>query len=56
MKMPSANLRERQREETREQILRAVGHQLETRSLEDVNFAEIAEDAGEPFLHPIAPS
>ena len=46
MKMPSANLRERQREETREQILRAVGHQLETRSLEDLSFAEIAEDAG----------
>jgi len=46
MKLPSANLRERQREETREQILRAVGHQLETRSLEDLSFAEIAEDAG----------
>ncbi len=44
--MPSPNLRERQREETREQILRAVGHQLETRSLEDLSFAEIAEDAG----------
>ena len=46
MKIPSPNLRERQREETREQILRAVGHQLETRSLEDLSFAEIAEDAG----------
>ena len=46
MKLPSANLRERQRLETREQILRAVGHQLETRSLEDLSFAEIAEDAG----------
>jgi glycosyltransferase involved in cell wall biosynthesis len=46
MKMPSPNLRERQREETREQILRAVSHQLETRSLEDLSFAEIAEDAG----------
>ena len=46
MKLPSANLRERQRLETREQILRAVGHQLETRSLEDQSFAEIAADAG----------
>ena len=46
MKLPSANLRERQRLETREQILRAVGHQLETRSLEDLSFAEIAADAG----------
>ena len=45
MKLPSANLRERQRLQTREQILRAVGHQLETRSLEDLSFAEIAEDA-----------
>jgi len=46
MKMPSPNLRDRQREETREQILRAVGRQMETRSLEDLNFAEIAQDAG----------
>lgn len=46
MKLPSANLRVRQRLETREQILRAVGHQLETRSLEDLSFAEIAADAG----------
>lgn len=46
MKLPSANLRERQRLETREQILRAVGHQLEKRSLEDLSFAEIAADAG----------
>ena len=46
MKLPSTNLRVRQRLETREQILRAVGHQLETRSLEDLSFAEIAADAG----------
>ena len=46
MKIPSPNLRERQREETREQILRAVGRQMETRSLEDLSFAEIAQDAG----------
>src|SRR6185503_19008635 len=36
----------RQREETREQILRAVGHQLEQGPLEDLSFAEIARDAG----------
>jgi glycosyltransferase involved in cell wall biosynthesis len=46
MKSPVPNLRERQREETRAQILRAVGRQLETRSLEDLSFAEIARDAG----------
>ncbi len=46
MKTPLPNLRDRQREETREQILRAVGDQLESRSLEDLNFAEIARDAG----------
>jgi len=39
------NLRDRQREQTREHILRAVGRQLETRSLEDLSFAEIARDA-----------
>ncbi len=44
MKTP-LNLRERQRAETREQILRAVGRQLETRSLEDLSFADIARDA-----------
>jgi glycosyltransferase involved in cell wall biosynthesis len=38
--------RDRQREETREQILRAVGRQLESGSLEDLNFAEVAKDAG----------
>ncbi|MFZ5718795.1 MAG: glycosyltransferase [Pseudomonadota bacterium] len=46
MKAPLPSLRDRQREETREQILRAVGRQLETRSLEDMSFAEIAKDAG----------
>src|SRR5690606_3232798 len=46
MKAPTASLRERQREETREQILRAVGRQLEEQPLEDLGFAEIAKDAG----------
>jgi len=46
MKTPLPNLRDRQREETREQIMRAVGDQLEKRSLEDLSFAEIARDAG----------
>ena len=46
MKSPSPNLRDRQREETREQILRAVGRQLESGPLEDLSFAEIAKDAG----------
>jgi glycosyltransferase involved in cell wall biosynthesis len=40
------NLREKQREETREQILRAVGRQLEAGRLDDLSFAEIAKDAG----------
>jgi AcrR family transcriptional regulator len=39
------NLRDRQREETREHILRAVGHQLEQGPLEDLSFSEIAKDA-----------
>src|SRR5512143_3127959 len=42
---PPQSLRDRQREETREQILRAVGHQLEQGPLEDLSFAEIAKDA-----------
>jgi len=46
MTPPSPSQRDRQREETREQILRAVGVQLETRSLEDLSFAEIAKAAG----------
>src|SRR5437868_14115680 len=47
MKPPATpqNLRDRQREETREQILRAVGHQLEAGPLEDLSFADIAKDA-----------
>lgn len=41
------SLRDRQRAETREQILQAVGRQLEGgHSLEDLSFAEIARDAG----------
>jgi glycosyltransferase involved in cell wall biosynthesis len=48
MKPPALNpnLREKQREETREQILRAVGRQLEAGHLDDLSFAEIAQDAG----------
>ncbi len=46
MKTPSPNLRGRQREQTREEILRAAGRQLETRSMEDLSFAEIAKGAG----------
>ena len=46
MKSPLPNMRDRQRAETREQILRAVGRQLEDRQLEDLSFAEIARDAG----------
>jgi glycosyltransferase involved in cell wall biosynthesis len=46
MKSPSPNLRDRQREETKEQILRAVGRQLESGPLEDISFADIAKDAG----------
>jgi len=41
----SPNQREKQREETREQILRAVGRQLEAGPLEDLSFADIAKDA-----------
>jgi glycosyltransferase involved in cell wall biosynthesis len=40
------NLRDKQREETREQILRAVGRQLEAGRLDDLSFADIAKDAG----------
>jgi glycosyltransferase involved in cell wall biosynthesis len=47
MKAPAPpNLRDRQRAETREQILKAVGRQLEHGALEDLGFAEIAKDAG----------
>src|SRR4051812_26669059 len=43
---PPPNLRDRQRAETREQILASVGRQLERGSLEDLSFADIAKDAG----------
>jgi glycosyltransferase involved in cell wall biosynthesis len=43
---PSLNLRDRQREETREQILQAVARQLDKGQMEDLSFAEIAKDAG----------
>lgn len=47
MKTPlPPTLRDRQRAETREQIMRAVGRQMERGSLEDLSFAEIAKDAG----------
>src|ERR1700753_1369490 len=50
MKPPSAShpsARDRQREETREQILAAVARQLEAGCLmEELSFAEIARDAG----------
>src|SRR5690242_5699919 len=39
-------LRDRQRAETREQILKAVGRQLERGTLEDLSFAELAKEAG----------
>src|SRR5258708_26876411 len=47
MKPPTftPNLRDKQREETREQILRAVGHQLEAGRQDDLSFSEIAKDA-----------
>jgi len=40
------NLRDRQKAETREQILRAVARQLEAGPLEDLSFADIAHEAG----------
>ena len=48
MKLPSPtpSLRDRQRAETREEILRAVGRQLEAGPLEDLGFTEIAKEAG----------
>jgi glycosyltransferase involved in cell wall biosynthesis len=48
MKPPAttSGSRDRQREETRGHILRAVGRQLESGSLEDLNFAEVAKEAG----------
>lgn len=44
--LPPAGLREQQRAQTREQILRSVGRRLESGPLEDLSFAEIAKDAG----------
>src|ERR1700758_3977205 len=49
MTPPSAShssARDRQRQETREQILRAVARQLEAGEMEDLSFAEVAKDAG----------
>jgi glycosyltransferase involved in cell wall biosynthesis len=49
MKTPSdstPNARDRQRAETREQILRAVARQLENGQMDDLSFAEVAKDAG----------
>src|SRR4029078_558338 len=43
---PGHSPRDRQRAETREQILSAVGRSLEHRPLEDLSCAEIARDAG----------
>src|ERR1700754_1140849 len=43
---PHPNARDRQREETREQILRAVARQLEAGEMEDLSFAEVAKEAG----------
>jgi len=40
-----SNLRERQKAETRDQILRAVARRLEAGPLEDMSFAEIAAEA-----------
>ena len=40
------NLRDHQKAETRDQILRAVGRKLENSSLEDLSFAEVAAEAG----------
>jgi glycosyltransferase involved in cell wall biosynthesis len=48
MKSPQvpSSPRDRQREETREQILKAVSRQLERGQMDDVSFAEVAKDAG----------
>jgi glycosyltransferase involved in cell wall biosynthesis len=42
----SPTLRDRQKAATRDEILRAVGRKLEVASLEDLSFAEIAQEAG----------
>jgi len=41
-----SSLRDRQKAETHDQILGAVGRKLESGSLEDLSFAEIAAEAG----------
>ena len=41
-----SSLRDRQKAETHDQILNAVGRKLESGALEDISFAEIAEEAG----------
>src|SRR5262245_59113094 len=46
MSRPALNLRDRNREETREAILRAVGQQLEGGALDELNLGEVARDAG----------
>jgi glycosyltransferase involved in cell wall biosynthesis len=43
---PGPGQRERHRQETREEILRAVARQLDKGAIEDLNFAELAKDAG----------
>ncbi|RAK59241.1 glycosyltransferase family 1 protein [Phenylobacterium hankyongense] len=47
MKSPAPpTVRDKQREETREQILRAVARQLDNGQMDDLSFAEVAKDAG----------
>lgn len=41
-----SSLRDRQKAETHDQILHAVGRKLESGGFEDISFAEIAEEAG----------
>jgi glycosyltransferase involved in cell wall biosynthesis len=41
-----ANLRDRQKAATREQIMRAVARRLENGALDDLGFADVAEEAG----------
>lgn len=43
---PLYSFRDRQKAATRDEILNAVGRRLETTSLEDLSFAEIAQEAG----------
>src|SRR6185295_9138641 len=45
-KVPHSRARDRQREETREQILRAVARQLEAGQMDDLGFADVAKEAG----------